>query len=819
MDEDPRQESRHLVRAPDRWKQPVAALVGVGILATALTFWYRPANKQDDSDARPVPFAISPGPPEMAEAPRRDVHLYQEPEKDDLEFTELLDYLSDGAKQPAVAPVAKKFMEAFSAHPELSRTVSRYKQQADYGDVPPKAKAFMNEIRRIPAFQKLVTRLASHPDTKNALALLARNPALKEFLRHEVGAYTASSKAGSISGERRDPVLATLHGPPFDGSGAPATGDLSGRSDSFASPGGLSGLGSPNGKAGGGAGGSPGSADVGAAGGPAKVSLGGNAGGGGGSQKGTSLGNAPGAGRDREDQKLVTAHNVDVELKDRLAKAEAQLAGGLSAAGSGTVDDQILDGRIKTLLQVYPWLENMGRDQVIRALKSASDGDLVHDYGAWGACFSIMDPGDPSRSLYDKCFKACSVGKGSLARGAKPCGTTLPSESEAWKYCLDYARNDDLKCLKLCNSVTEATCAPGNNLAGANVLTKYCHPQWKWVDPVPPSPGPPSTPGKPGYWMKTNPIAPKAECTEPQRLQYSNGAGDGPPSSNVVTPVVVNTTTSTTGGGCSCDISQQPWVAIGPCGAQGCGPGTKPHRRDCGDAGCPGAQKNCIATSECRCACDLSRQSWVTSGGCGQEGCGSDEIPQYQTCNAGCNVNRRCAPSSCDRCVCDITEKPWVTSGGCGQQGCATGSIPQYRACDAGCTVENRCLSSASCGSCDTAWITSGGCGQQRCGSLDIPQYRQCPGEVRAQNRCFPSSTCRSQCISTMGPGPVQPSPETPCCPGLIVYSPPGGTPYCACIREPGFVASRPGDLDWPCCPGLVVYSPPDGGRAYCKQP
>ncbi|MBI4425889.1 MAG: hypothetical protein HY554_19320 [Elusimicrobia bacterium] len=116
---------------------------------------------------------------------------------------------------------------------------------------------------------------------------------------------------------------------------------------------------------------------------------------------------------------------------------------------------------------------------------------------------------------------------------------------------------------------------------------------------------------------------------------------------------------------------------------------------------CQNVQSLCPPDPVDPCACEISGQPWIASGGCGQQGCASGSVPHYRACAAGCRAESTCiASDSCrppDPCACDLASRPWEVSGGCGQQGCASDSIPVYRACAAGCRAESSCQASDSC--------------------------------------------------------------------------------------------------------------------------
>lgn len=430
------------------------------------------------------------------------------------------------SSSPEVKRHAEAARKAFEAAPRIREAHREFARQHPK---PTRAerREFFQTVKKMPAFRRLAERFYTGGVSASHLAVLSggRGPAAQRAAFNALGLPVGvtripgfkESAAGwlryakeRVSGLSPNSSVNLVSSGGFQAmTGAGAASGADAASGAGAAPG---------------AGGAPGAAP--GSGSPKKVNLGGASGVGGqaagsGGPAGKSLAQSPGTGQDRPDQTSLKAHDVDRELREKLEAAERQIAGRLRAA-AGTADDQLIDGRIIGLLKLYPWLENLGMDKLREAVRLTGAGDLILNYGAWGACFALPDAG--GGRLYDKCYEACLGGKGAQQSGAKSCQIELPNQDQAWEYCLDYARNDDRQCLKLCNDVRVGQCKPGANLDGVDVVTKYCDPAWNWVPPV--FSGDTAVQIVGGYWEKGKPSAPSAECTTSQKSRFTNAAGD-----------------------------------------------------------------------------------------------------------------------------------------------------------------------------------------------------------------------------------------------------------------------------------------------------
>jgi hypothetical protein len=171
------------------------------------------------------------------------------------------------------------------------------------------------------------------------------------------------------------------------------------------------------------------------------------------------------------------------------------------------------------------------------------------------------------------------------------------------------------------------------------------------------------------------------------------------------------------------------WVdgsSLGGCGSHGCGADQVPYEqtRGCSPPDCA-TESQVVCRTEASCACSCG--SWTLGaalGGCGGEGCESDEVPyeETRTCTpAGCDTGTRnvCREdTSCTTCTCS----GWTLGyqiGSCGSRGCDVDQVPysETRTCTpSGCDTTSRetCRNNTNCCYyiCD---ITTrvGDCGEQ----------------------------------------------------------------------------------------------------------
>ncbi|MBI4345587.1 MAG: hypothetical protein HY553_01950 [Elusimicrobia bacterium] len=470
-----------------RWRSAgVLAALAVVLVAAGLLHRQRDAGP-GAAPRLPVlgrPFIVPPPPKDDDAEERMPSSRADEDETIDALLNLLKPSASDAS--PELQRRAETARTAFEAEPAIRRHYERF-ARAHPKPTKQERRDFHAALKRIPEFRRLAERFYSGGVPAAHLAVLsgARGPAAQAAALNAMGLPASVARIPSFQeaaqqwrkyAKEKIPSLSpdssvNLIGKgevPLSSAGRFSVSRLDAEADSYGPP--------------------------------SKVNLGGGGGGGGGG------GSAEGP----------AAHDVDPELSDKLKGAHAGL-GALSAGRSQSLDQIAMDGRIKKILELYPWLSHLGLDVLRQAISTSGMGDLIQDFGVWGGCFAMNDPGSSDKSLFDKCLMACEASKRNPTPGKPSCGG-LPKP--AWKVCVEDTDLTDLRCLKLCNAVKDEKCAPE-----PAVVQKYCNPNWEWVE-IKDADGNVIN----AFWKANNPQAPKQECHgDPDYwLQYSNAAGDAP---------------------------------------------------------------------------------------------------------------------------------------------------------------------------------------------------------------------------------------------------------------------------------------------------
>lgn len=323
------------------------ALVSLLGMAAAVAFLRKPAQRLPEP-----PAAETLPPPEAPEGLAVEAAARPAEEDDrELSYGRLMTLLGAESEEPAVAPVAKAFVEEFKKAPELVKVREEFAAAQARGEKP-SAAAYLQALREQPRFRKLVGRLGGSAAGRAAVLALVRNPELKRFLRGdgEQQGLLASNPGGRAPAGRapagRASAVSRSASPSKRGVLAAAAGPSAYSAASAVAP----------------AGGPPVFA------GPAAAA----------STGGSYTGPASGGSRPAP------------------ASASPGSSGGALTA-LGKIEDASSE-LMKRLLEQYPWLSHLGEDNVLRLIKESR----IDEWGTWGACFSL--------GIYGRCVEACNRG-------------------------------------------------------------------------------------------------------------------------------------------------------------------------------------------------------------------------------------------------------------------------------------------------------------------------------------------------------------------------------------------------------------------------
>ncbi|MBI4348824.1 MAG: hypothetical protein HY553_18440 [Elusimicrobia bacterium] len=176
----------------------VVALLGGGLTAAYLGLSRSPQPSEPVAVApAPVTAVSEPEPLIVEEAPPRS--SLPLPDAPDLSFGQIMRILGAESDKPEVAQAAGEFKKEFVETPELKKAFDEYRHRAARGLDPPAAE-FLQTLRAIPAFRKLMAKWGSGTG-KSAMLILAKHPEIRRFLNEE---RRAAAAAGPVAG--RSPV-------------------------------------------------------------------------------------------------------------------------------------------------------------------------------------------------------------------------------------------------------------------------------------------------------------------------------------------------------------------------------------------------------------------------------------------------------------------------------------------------------------------------------------------------------------------------------------------------------------------------------------
>ncbi|MBI4424349.1 MAG: hypothetical protein HY554_11505 [Elusimicrobia bacterium] len=370
------------------------------------------------------PMGLSGARPPLVVPPPDGAGVPGEPQA--LSFSRLMTILGAEAGSPAIAPAARRFAADFMGKPELKKTYEEFSRRAARGENP-SASSFFNAVRTQSSFQKLVGQFGYKGGGSEAILAIARQPEIGRLLSEQ---EKADKRAAALSAN-----IIPLGGRRADGRRLSAFGG-----PAAARPGpGAAGAGAP-----------PYRADrSGEAAASAPVAAGAV---------------APGGGRASVPAGAAAAPRGAEAAAAPIGKGETGPRGGGQDPSLGPIET-MPEQELQKLLELYPWLERIGKDLVWRMIKER----IIEDHGAWGGCFYL--------GIYARCAAACEE-----ANAGKP-GSCV--KFDGWRACMEWRDDNDLDCVQDCKG--QAGCG-----VPAGVWDRYCVRKFdsKGVQTNPPVPYP-----------------------------------------------------------------------------------------------------------------------------------------------------------------------------------------------------------------------------------------------------------------------------------------------------------------------------------------